>query len=86
MCCRVRVIVCCCVKDAYVLSIDRKGFDVMAKVPTPKMKDGFGEYQWKEFRFTFREEACGVEAFCSHLVEMEEEALKSVSSYSGLKS
>lgn len=79
-------ILCCCVKDAYVLSIDRKGFDVLGKVPSPPMKDGFGEYQWKEFRFTFREEAHSVEAFCSQLVEMEEEALKNVSSYSGLAS
>lgn len=73
-------------KDAYMLSIDRKGFDVLGKVPSPPMKDGFGEYQWKEFRFTFREEARSVEAFCSQLVEMEEEALKNVSSYSGLGS
>ena len=71
-----------------MLSIDRKGFDVLGKVvPIPTMKDdGFGEYQWKEFRFTFKEEARCVEAFCTQLVQMEEEALKNVSSYSGLGS
>ncbi|KAF7825251.1 putative FMN-binding split barrel [Senna tora] len=73
------------VKDALVTSIDRKGFDVLGKVPGPVSKDGVGHYQWKEFRFMFKEEANNVETFCRQLVEMEEEALQEVSSYSGLK-
>ncbi|XP_015876978.1 uncharacterized protein LOC107413528 [Ziziphus jujuba] len=72
------------VKDAYMVSIDRKGFDVLGKVPGPVLKDGFGQYQWKEFRFSLKEEARDVEKFCRQLVEMEEEAVKNVSSFSGL--
>ncbi|XP_071724344.1 uncharacterized protein [Rutidosis leptorrhynchoides] len=71
-------------KDAYMLSVDRKGFDVLGKVRRAVIKDGAGEYQWKEFRFTFKEEASDIETFCRLLVEMEEEALKKVSSFSGL--
>ncbi|KAK3037826.1 hypothetical protein RJ639_031867 [Escallonia herrerae] len=71
-------------KDAYVLSIDRKGFDVLGKVLGPVMNDGSRQYQWKEFRFMFKEEAQDIEKFCQQLVNMEEEALKSVSSFSGL--
>lgn len=66
-------------KDAYVMSVDHKGFDMLAKV------SGHGsEYQWKEFRFAFKEEALDVEQFCHQLVQMEEEALKSIKSASGL--
>lgn len=72
-------------KDAYVTSIDRMGFDVLGKVPSPVLKAGMVNYQWKEFRFMFKEEANNVEAFCCQLVEMEEEAIKKVSSYSGLR-
>ncbi|XP_042475030.1 uncharacterized protein LOC122057096 isoform X1 [Macadamia integrifolia] len=71
-------------REAFMLSIDRRGFDVVARVPSLMAKDGFVEYQWKEFRFSFKEEARNVEAFCHLLVEMEEEALKNVSTYSGL--
>ncbi|KAK9913484.1 hypothetical protein M0R45_037298 [Rubus argutus] len=71
-------------KDAYMLSVDRKGFDVLSKVATPLVKDGFGQYQWKEFRFTLKEEARDVESFCRQLVEMEEDAVKEVSCHSGL--
>lgn len=71
-------------RDAFMLSVDRKGFDVLGKVPGVTTKDGFGQYQWKEFRFTFKEEARDIEAFCHQLVEMEEDAMKNVSSYSGL--
>lgn len=67
-----------------MLSIDRKGFDILSKVATPLVKDGFGQYQWKEFRFTLKEEARDVESFCRQLVEMEEDAVKEVSSHSGL--
>ncbi|XP_057436432.1 uncharacterized protein LOC130728862 [Lotus japonicus] len=72
-------------KDAYVTSIDRKGFDVLAKVMSPVLKDGVGHYQWKEFRFMFKEEAKDVEMFCSQLVEMEEEVIYKISTSSGLK-
>ncbi|KAL5733249.1 hypothetical protein ACOSQ2_032941 [Xanthoceras sorbifolium] len=71
-------------RDAMMLSIDSKGFDVLGKVPSPVMRDGVEEFQWKEFRFTFKEEATDVESFCRQLVEMEEEVVKKVSSYSGL--
>ncbi|KAF5733820.1 hypothetical protein HS088_TW16G00261 [Tripterygium wilfordii] len=72
-------------RDAYMFSIDHKGFDVLGKVPSQATKDGLGEYHWKEFRFIFKEEAHDIETFCSHLVEMEEEAVKKVSSSSGLQ-
>lgn len=72
------------VKDAFMLSVDRKGFDVLGKVLGPVKNDGSREYQWKDFRFTFKEEAREVETVCRQLVEMEEEALKNVSSFSGL--
>ncbi|KAI8539966.1 hypothetical protein RHMOL_Rhmol09G0223800 [Rhododendron molle] len=71
-------------KDALMLSVDRKGFDVLGKVLGPVRHDGSREYQWKEFRFAFKEEARDVETVCRQLVEMEEEALKNVSSFSGL--
>ncbi|GMN57229.1 hypothetical protein TIFTF001_026340 [Ficus carica] len=72
------------VKDAYMLSIDRKGFDVLGKGPSPVVKDDFEQYQWKEYRFSLKEEARDIETFCRQLVEMEEEAVKKVSSFSGL--
>ncbi|XP_061338369.1 uncharacterized protein LOC133285195 [Gastrolobium bilobum] len=72
-------------KDAYIASIDRKGFDVLAKVSSPILTDGVGHYQWKEFRFMFKEEANNVEMFCRQLVEMEEEVINKVSTSSGLK-
>ncbi|OAY46080.1 uncharacterized protein LOC110619454 isoform X2 [Manihot esculenta] len=71
-------------RDAFMVSVDRKGFDVLGKVLSAVIKDGQGEYLWKEFRFTFKEEAPDVETFCHQLVQMEEEAVKKVSSYSGL--
>ncbi|BAT83050.1 hypothetical protein VIGAN_04014800 [Vigna angularis var. angularis] len=71
-------------KDAYVTSIDRKGFDVLAKVTSPALKDGIGDDQWKEFRFLFKDEAKDVEMFFSQLVEMEEEVINKVSTSSGL--
>ncbi|OMO58949.1 FMN-binding split barrel [Corchorus capsularis] len=71
-------------RDAFMLSIDRKGFDVLGKVRGNATIDEVGEYQWKQFRFTFKEEARDVESFCRQLVQMEEEAVKRVSSYSGL--
>ncbi|KAK7340877.1 hypothetical protein VNO77_21594 [Canavalia gladiata] len=72
-------------KDAYIASIDCKGFDVLAKVNSPVLKDGISRSQWKEFRFMFKEEANDVEMFCHQLVEMEEEVINKVSTSSGLK-
>lgn len=71
-------------RDAFLLSIDRKGFDVLGKVLGPVRSDGSREYQWKDFRITFKEEARDVETFCKQLVQMEEEALKNISGFSGL--
>ena len=62
-----------------MLSVDRKGFDVLANVASSG-----GGSQWKEFRFTFQGEARDAESFCTQLVEMEEEALKNVKSSSGI--
>ncbi|XP_010322075.1 uncharacterized protein [Solanum lycopersicum] len=72
------------VKDAYLLSIDRKGLDVVGKVLGPIRSDGSREYQWRELRIAFREEAHTVETFCRQLVEMEEESLESISNFSGI--
>ncbi|KAK1378058.1 FMN-binding split barrel [Heracleum sosnowskyi] len=72
------------VKDALMLSADRKGFDVLGKTLGPVMKDGSHQYLWKEFRFELNEEAKDIESFCQQLVLMEEEALKTVSKFSGL--
>lgn len=72
------------VKDALMLSVDRKGFDVLGKTLGPLMNDGSRQYLWNEFRFTFKEEAGDIEKFCRQLVLMEEEALKTVSSFSGI--
>ncbi|KAG6760232.1 hypothetical protein POTOM_036738 [Populus tomentosa] len=71
-------------RDAFMLAVDRKGFDVLAKVPSSRSKDGTSEYVWKQFRFPFKEEELDVETFCQQLVKMEEEAVKKVSGYSGL--
>ncbi|KAH7667840.1 FMN-binding split barrel-containing protein [Dioscorea alata] len=70
-------------RDALMLSIDQKGFDILAKVPEVDSNQN-QQYNWKEFRFTFKEEASDIESFCRLLVELEEEALESVKSYSGL--
>ena len=67
-----------------MLSLDRKGFDVLGKVRSKATNDEIDEYQWKQFRFTFKEEARDVESFCHQLVQMEEEAVKKVSGFSGL--
>lgn len=71
-------------KDAYMLSLDQKGFDILGKVPGPALQDGSRQYQWRDFRFSFKEEALDIESFCRQLVEMEEEAIKKVSTYTGL--
>ncbi|KAJ1698903.1 hypothetical protein LUZ63_007415 [Rhynchospora breviuscula] len=74
-------------RDALMLSIDQNGFDVLAKVPQTLNSTGDAQqyqYHWKEFRFNFKEEAADVESFCQMLVELEEEALQHVKSYSGL--
>ncbi|EXB58118.1 hypothetical protein L484_026317 [Morus notabilis] len=64
------------IKDAYVLSTDQKGFDVLGKGSSPVVKDGVAQYQWREYRFSLKEEARDAETFCRQLVEMEEEAVK----------
>ncbi|KAJ3682736.1 hypothetical protein LUZ60_012963 [Juncus effusus] len=71
-------------RDALMLSIDHKGFDVLAKVPETMNSEVPQQYSWKEFRFNFKQEAKDIEAFCHMLVELEEEALMHVKSYSGL--
>jgi len=68
-----------------MLSIDRKGFDVLGKVAAGATGNGLSQqYLWKEFRFNFEEEASDLESFCRLLVELEEKTLQSVKSYSGL--
>lgn len=72
-------------KDALLLSVDHNGFDVLAKVlETVNNSTSNQQYHWKEFRFNFKEKAQDVESFCRKLVELEEEALERVKSYSGL--
>ncbi|WOL14893.1 hypothetical protein Cni_G23674 [Canna indica] len=68
-------------RDAFILSLDHKGFDVLAKVGAGNFSL---QYTWKEFRFTFKEEAEDMEAFCRMLIELEEEALQRVKGFSGL--
>lgn len=74
------------VKDAVVVSIDRKGVDLLGKVVGPVADDGSREYEWKELRLVLTEEAGDVETFCRRLVEMEKKALKNVAEFSGLPS
>ncbi|XP_047337411.1 uncharacterized protein LOC124941169 [Impatiens glandulifera] len=71
-------------KDAFMLSVDYKGFNVLGKILGPMKHDGSRDYTWSEFRFTFDEQAHDLQTFCSRLVEMEEKALKKVTSFSGL--
>ncbi|CAN1137765.1 hypothetical protein LINPERHAP2_LOCUS10262 [Linum perenne] len=70
-------------REAYMLSVDRKGFDMLAKVAEVN-KNGVCDYQWKEFRFSFKDEALDIATFCRRLVEMEEEVVKKIGNYSGL--
>lgn len=72
-------------RDAYILSVDRKGIDVMGMVPGPVIQDGTRQCQWKEFRIPLKEEARDLETFCQQLAQMEEESLKKVSVDSGLR-
>lgn len=67
-----------------MLSVDRRGFDVLAKVPCAGAGDGVGAHQWREFRISFKEEVSDVEAFCNLLVEMEAATLREINSFSGL--
>ncbi|KAK1271004.1 hypothetical protein QJS04_geneDACA021567 [Acorus gramineus] len=71
-------------RDALMLSVNRMGFNVFAKVPSVVATEGSDQYQWKDFRFSFREEASDAEAFCHQLVEMEEQVLEEVRSFSGV--
>lgn len=73
------------VRDAFLLSTDRTGFDIVGKVPSSSLNDGGSvAYQWKEFRIPLQEEARDVETFCQQLIVLEDETLKNLSSYSGL--
>ena len=54
-----------------MLSLDRKGFDILGKVHSKMTKGEGDECQWKQFRFTFKEEARDAESFCRQLVQME---------------
>lgn len=71
-------------KDAYILRVDRKGFDMLGKVPSLTVGDGFGQCEWKDFRFTLKNEATNIGDFCQQLMEMEEEVVKRITNYSGL--
>ncbi|XP_078445495.1 uncharacterized protein LOC144714598 [Wolffia australiana] len=69
------------VRDAFLLSVDHKGIDVLAKVPS---KEIAGDAEWREVRIAFKDEVPDVEAFCNLLVEMEEATLGEINSFSGL--
>lgn len=71
-------------KDAYIVSVDRKGFELLGKVPILGLNVEFGQYEWKDFRFTLKNEAKDIGDFCQQLLEMEEEVVKRITSYSGL--
>ncbi|WVZ56475.1 hypothetical protein U9M48_006996 [Paspalum notatum var. saurae] len=72
-------------RNAVMLSIDHHGFDVLAKVPERATLDNIPQqYHWKEFRFPFKEPAKDAEDFCRRLVELEDEVMQSIKSYSGL--
>uniref|UniRef100_A0A7N0V464 FMN-binding split barrel n=1 Tax=Kalanchoe fedtschenkoi TaxID=63787 RepID=A0A7N0V464_KALFE len=73
------------VRDAFLLSVDRTGFDIVGKVPRSAVNDGGSvTYEWKQFRVPLKQEARDIETFCQQLVVLEDETLKSLSSYSGL--
>ncbi|KAG5399238.1 hypothetical protein IGI04_021052 [Brassica rapa subsp. trilocularis] len=69
-------------RDAYMVSVDTKGFDLLGKVPSEE--EAGDEYQWREFRFEFEEETKDVEAFCHQLVEMEQEVVNKFTDHTGL--
>ncbi|MCL7034759.1 hypothetical protein MKW94_024430 [Papaver nudicaule] len=66
--------------DAYMISADRKGFDMLAKIPSKTTEHGLDVYNWRECRIDFKEEACDVGTFCHLLVQMEAEALQNLRS------
>ncbi|KAJ4892839.1 Uncharacterized protein Rs2_19633 [Raphanus sativus] len=69
-------------RDAYMVSVDTKGFDLLGKVPSEE--EAGDEYQWREFRFQFEEEVKDVEAFCHQLMEMEQEVVNKFTDHTGL--
>ncbi|CAH8386185.1 unnamed protein product [Eruca vesicaria subsp. sativa] len=69
-------------RDAYMVSVDTKGFYLLGKVPSEE--EAGDEYQWREFRFEFEEEVKDVEAFCHQLVEMEQEVVNKFTDHTGL--
>lgn len=68
-------------RDALIISVDRKGFDVLGKVATDLKKDASASsnFEWKDFSFSFGREVEDIETFCFLLSKMEEEALKQIS-------
>ncbi|KFK37838.1 hypothetical protein AALP_AA3G035700 [Arabis alpina] len=70
-------------RDAYMVSMDKKGFYLLGKVPSEE--EGGDEYQWREFRFEFEEEVKDVEAFCHQLMEMEQEVVNKFTNHTGLQ-
>ncbi|KAL0817989.1 hypothetical protein Bca101_074433 [Brassica carinata] len=69
-------------RDAYMVSLDTKGFELLGKVPSEE--EAGDAYQWREFRFEFEEELKDVEAFCHQLVEMEQEVVNKFTDHTGL--
>eukprot|EP01018_Ginkgo_biloba_P034134 Gb_28031 [translate_table: standard] len=69
-------------RDALLLSVDRKGFDVLAKISAEAKEDSLSShFQWKEFSFSFGTYVGDIEKFCRLLAKMEEEALKQMSGF-----
>ncbi|CAH2055147.1 unnamed protein product [Thlaspi arvense] len=69
-------------RDAYMVSVDKNGFDLLGKVPSEEVAGD--EYQWREFRFEFEEEVKDVAAFCHQLVGMEEVVVNKFTNHTGL--
>lgn len=69
------------VRDALILSVDRKGFDVLGKVSSDLKDDASSSshFEWKDFSFSFGREVEDIETFCCFLAKMEEEALNRIS-------
>ncbi|CAM8994324.1 unnamed protein product [Rhodiola kirilowii] len=61
------------VRDAFLLSVDRIGFDIVGRVPKSKFNDcGSVNYQWKEFRISLKQEAFDIGTFCEQLVFLDD--------------
>eukprot|EP00252_Welwitschia_mirabilis_P006467 TRINITY_DN17349_c0_g1_i1.p1 TRINITY_DN17349_c0_g1~~TRINITY_DN17349_c0_g1_i1.p1 ORF type:complete len:349 (-),score=68.75 TRINITY_DN17349_c0_g1_i1:448-1494(-) len=66
-------------RDALLLSIDSKGFEVFAKVSNGKGGTSSVQFEWRALRFPFDIEVRDIVSFCRILSKMEDEALKKVS-------